>query len=199
MESITQKEKISGKFYSKQGLWSLFLMCALPLHLWTIILTLNDISWVSERTDLWDAIGVMSYGLIFTFVESLIIFLITALLGLLISKVWKEEVRISLLSIIIVILSLWAILNHSYFLWEWSLPDGIIGFIAYSTHPLRTLYGLVLFLVGLSFTVPVHLVLKSSKFLQLILVSMEKLSLLMSVYLILDITGAIIVIIRNLG
>ena len=68
--------------YSRQGLWSLFLTCAFPLHFWTLILVFRDISWLTDRTNAWDAIGVASYGMIFAFTESVVIFLVAALLGI---------------------------------------------------------------------------------------------------------------------
>ena len=55
--------------YTRQGLWTLFLMCALPLHIWTLILAFRDLPWLTDRTNAWDAFGVMSYGLIFALVE----------------------------------------------------------------------------------------------------------------------------------
>ena len=64
------------KRYSKQGLWNLFLICAFPLHVWTIILAFRDFSWVTERTNSWDALGVVSYGLIFALIESVAVFLV---------------------------------------------------------------------------------------------------------------------------
>src|SRR5512141_1446140 len=71
--------------YTRQGLWSLFLMCAFPLHVWALILAFRDVSWVTERTNSWDAVGVVAYGLLFTLVESVLVFGIMTLLGFLIS------------------------------------------------------------------------------------------------------------------
>lgn len=47
-------------------------MCAFSLHLWALILIFRDVSWVAERINMWDAIGVASYGLVLAFIESLI-------------------------------------------------------------------------------------------------------------------------------
>src|SRR3972149_6026554 len=56
-----------SKQYSKKGLWTLFLMCAFPLHVWAFILSFMDFSWVAERTNTWDALGVISYGFSLSF------------------------------------------------------------------------------------------------------------------------------------
>ena len=154
------------KRYSKQGLWSLFLICAFPLHVWTIILALRDFSWVSERTNSWDAVGVVSYGLVFAFLESVIIFLVITTLGFLVSKKWNEERRIVLLGILVLLASLWAMAGYLYFMLNVSVPGGFILFFAGLKHPLRALYVISLFFVGLSVTLSAYFVLRSDKFAQ---------------------------------
>jgi hypothetical protein len=68
--------------YTRQGLWTLFLMCALPLHIWTLILAFRDLPWLTDRTNAWDAWRV-SYGLIFAW-SSVLLFLVFLLLGMLV-------------------------------------------------------------------------------------------------------------------
>src|SRR4026207_921538 len=94
--------------YTRGGLWSLFLMCALPLHAWTLILAFRDLAWLTDRTNSWDAIGVLSYGLLFALVESVILFLLVACLGLLLPRNWEPQRRTALLGIFALVLSLWA-------------------------------------------------------------------------------------------
>jgi len=197
--SNSQTPPIPSKYYiyTRKGLWTLFLMCAFPLHVWTIILGFNDISWVSERTDMWDAIGVISYGLVFTFIESLIIFLLIAGLGFLISKAWDENRRVAILSALIIILSIWGMINHSYFLWGLPIPIKTIATLAGTDHPLRIIYSLVIVPVYISLLAPTYLILKSDKFFKFVISFIDGLSLLMAAYLFLDLIGLIIVILRN--
>jgi len=173
-------------------------MCALPLHIWTIILAFRDFSWVTDRTNSWDAIGVMSYGLVFTFVESIAVFIAATALGVLISNKWQEKRRIALSSILIIVLSLWAMANHLYFLLETSLPPQIIGFFVGFDHPLRVLYVVIIILVTPTFLVPAYFLLKSEKFFQFIQEGIERLSLLMTLYLFLDLAALAVVLIRNI-
>ncbi len=184
--------------YSKQGLWSLFLVCAFPLHLWTIILALRDFSWVTERTNSWDAVGVLSYGLLFAFIESLAVFLVTVLLGFLISKKWHEDRRNALLGNLVLTTSLWAIAGYLYFMLQVSIPGETIGFLASLAHPLRFLYAVSLVLVGLTVTLPTYFILRSDKFLGFIKGLFERLSLLTLFYLFFDVVGLVIVIVRNI-
>ena len=132
------------KRYSKQGLWSLFLICAFPLHVWTIILAFRDFSWVTERTNSWDAIGVVSYGLMFAFVESVLVFLVALLLGFLVSRKWAEDRRLALIGILVFIASLWAIVSYLFFMLNVSIPRESLIFVAGLEHPLRFLYEAVL-------------------------------------------------------
>lgn len=185
------------KQYSKQGLWSLFLVCAFPLHLWTIIFAFRDFSWVSERTNSWDAVGVLSYGLLFAFIESVAVFLVTILLGFLISKKWEESRRNALLGNLVLITSLWAMVSYLYFILQVSVSGQTIDFFVSLGHPLRFLYAISLALVGVTVTLPTYFILRSEKFLQFIKGLFERLSLLTVFYLFFDLIGLIIVIVRN--
>lgn len=187
-----------SRFYSRQGLWSLFLMCALPLHIWTFFLAFRDFDWITARTNSWDAVGVIAYGLLFALIESAVIFLAAALLGLLVSAKWEEKRRIALMSALVVILSLWSIFNQSYFLRDMP-PPAWLGEFAYETgRPVLTLYVLALILTSLSFLIPTYFILRSDKTLRVVQGGMERLSLLMTLYLVFDAVSLVIILIRNL-
>jgi len=185
------------KRYSKQGLWALFLICAFPLHAWTIILAFRDFSWVTERTNSWDAIGVVSYGLIFAFIESVLVFLAAVLLGFLVSRKWAEERRLALVGILVFITSLWAIASYLFFMLNISIAGETINFFASLAHPLRVLYVVSLILVGITVVLPTYLVLRSEKFLQGVRGFFERVSTLTLFYLFFDFIGLVIVIVRN--
>ena len=186
------------KRYSKQGLWSLFLICAFPLHAWTIVLAFRDFSWVSERTNSWDAIGVVSYGLIFAFVESVVVFLVAVLLGFLISKTWGEDLRIALLSSLVLVASLWAMGSYLFFMLQVSISGELFDFLVSLAHPLRFLYVVSLAAVSLTVALPTYLILRSEKVLQGMRGLFERLSLLTLFYLFFDLVGLVIVIVRNI-
>lgn len=186
------------KIYSKQGLWSLFLISAFPLHVWTIILAFRDFSWVTERTNSWDAVGVVSYGLIFAFIESVVVFLVAVLLGFLISKKWDEERRVTLMGFLVLIASLWAIGSYLYFMLQVSIPGETLEFLVGLAHPLRFLYAVSLVLVGPTVALPAYFVLRSEKFFKGMQALFERLSLLTLFYLFFDVVGLVIVIARNI-
>lgn len=185
------------KRYSKHGLWNLFLICAFPLHVWTIILAFRDFSWVTERTNSWDAIGVVSYGLIFAFIESVAVLLVAILLGFLVSKKWSEDHRITLVGTLAFITSLWAIVDYLFFMLQVSIPGKTIIALANMTHPLRFLYAISLVLVIPTVALPTYFLLRSEKFLKGVKSFFERLSILTQFYLFFDFVGLVIVIIRN--
>jgi hypothetical protein len=185
--------------YSKQGLVSLFLTCAFPLHFWALLLAFRDISWLAERTNLWDAVGVVSYGMVFAFAESVVIFLILVLLGLITPIRWRAGRRVTFLGLLILLVSLWGIVSQLLFLWNVSLPEQVIQFLRHSSHPLRILYLLCLAVVIPTILLPFYLFVRSKGSVALMQDLMERFSLLTTFYLVFDMVGFVIVIIRNLG
>jgi len=184
--------------YTRQGLWTLFLMCALPLHIWTLILAFRDLPWLTDRTNAWDAFGVMSYGLIFALAESILLFLAFALLGMLIPKSWEPDRRIRLLSAFVLILSLWAMISQIFFLANLRLPAAVMAFLVSSAHPLRVIYAVLLALTGMSFLLPAWTALRRGRGLSVLGSALERLSLLAVLYLVFDAAALVIVVIRNL-
>jgi hypothetical protein len=185
------------QLYSKQELWSLFLMCSFPLHFWTLILAFRDLSWLIERSNLWDAIGVASYGMIFAFVESVLVFLVAIILGFLISKHWHQQ-RIALLSTLVLITALWSMACQLHALLGMSYPIWFLNFLAQQEHPVRVLYVIGLLLVSFTVLLPTYLILKSNKALRFVWELIERVALLATLYLLFDIVGLVIVIIRNI-
>lgn len=158
-----------------------------------------DISWVAERTDYWDAIGVAAYGLVFALLESVLIWVVVLLLGFLLTKNWIERKRITLLGVLVVLAALWAMFGQLYFLLNWSFPNNLIQFLAGQSHPLRLLY--VFYLAVVSFTVMLfaYFAIFSEKFQGVFIALVERLSALMGLYVFLDLTSIIIVLVRNIG
>ena len=185
--------------YSKQGLWSLFLTCAFPFHLWTLILVFRDVSWVAERTNAWDAVGVGSYGVLFALVESLLAFLVVVLLGLLTPKQWDDSRRIGFLSLLFLITAVWGMIGQLLFLWNIQLPPQAMQFLARSEHPLRWLYGGSLAIVLSTMFPLVYWFFRSNKSSVLIQEFTDRLSVLTIFYLFFDLAGLVIVIIRNVS
>jgi hypothetical protein len=136
--------------------------------------------------------------LIFALVESILLFLVFVLLGMLIPKSWEPERRINLLSAFALILSLWAIISQLFFLASVRLPDGIIAFMVRSPHPLWIIYAALVALTGISFLLPAWAALRQGRGLRVIGSAVERLGLLAVLYLVFDAAALVIVVIRNL-
>lgn len=184
--------------YTRQGLWTLFLMSAFFLHLWTLILALRDMPWLTDRTNSWDAVGVMSYGLVLALLESLLVFLLFVALGFLVPRVWEPDRRVTLLGSFALILALWSVLEQVFFLTQARLPGALIALLVQSAHPLRTLYLILGVVVSITFLLPAWAALRQTRALPVMRSAMERLGLLATLYLVLDVAGLVIVLIRNL-
>lgn len=184
--------------YSKQAMWSLFLIVAFPIHVWAFILYFRDITWLTERTNYWNAIGVGAYALLFALLESIVVFMIVFLFGLLFPKRWPEEKRIALLGIFYMLIALMAITGQLYFLLGAPFQEMTTRLLAATGHPVRALYVITLTPIALLAMVSVYMVIKSPKATQFVKKIFERLSLLTSIYIVFDIIGIFIVIFRNI-
>jgi hypothetical protein len=189
--------RTDNHYYHKQGFWSLFLMCAFPLHFWTLLLAFRDVSWIAERTNAWDAIGAVSYGMIYAFVESILVFIVISLLGFFVSRSWNIERRVALLGMFALIISLWAMASQLYFLWGTYLPEPVFQALIHNAHPVRTMYMLSFALVVTTFVIPTYFILQSDKGLKAAQDFIERITLLSMFYIFLSFVGLVIVIIRN--
>lgn len=158
----------------------------------------RDFGWVTERTNTWDAIGVISYGLLFALIESLLVFLVTALLGFLLPRRWSIDKRIGFLSLLILITSLWAMLSQLLFLWNVGLPAWVIDSLRNSSHPFRILYAACLTVVTGTVLLPIYFFLQAKQGIPIMQNLIERLSLLTMFYLCFDVLGVIIIFVRNL-
>jgi hypothetical protein len=186
-----------ARHYSKQGLWSLFLMCALPLHVWTMVLALRFVSQIITLLDVWAAAAVVSYGLVFALVESILLFLVAMLLGYLVSVRWEPERRIAAMSVLVLVLCLWAIVGQLFFLLNVQVPGAVVGFLVHTQHPLRILYVGIPVVVSATFLIPLALVLRTGRGTRFMTGLIERLSLLALLYLVFDAAALIIVVVRN--
>jgi hypothetical protein len=159
----------------------------------------RDISWLTARTNLWDAIGVASYGMLFAFIESAVVFLVVVLLGFLIPKHWQSDRRVTFLALLILITSAWGMMSQLLFIWNVSLPPLAIQFLRSSAHPLRILYAGSLAIVTATVLLLVFLFIKSKKSIAFMQNVMERVSLLTMFYLLFDLLGLVIVVIRNIS
>lgn len=173
-------------------------MCVFPQHLWTLILVFRDMSWLIERTNVWDAIGDAGYAMVFAFFESLIVFCVFALVGLVTPKHWDANRRVAFMTLLLFIAAIWAIVSQLLYLWNIWLPWPVMQSIAATGRPLVMLYIITLAIVFPTVVLPVYIFLRSKKALPNMLDIMDRLSTLSLLYLFFDLVGLVVVIIRNI-
>ena len=98
---------------------------------------------------------------------------------------------------LIFIVSIWAILGQLYFSLKVQVAGGLIRFLAQSGHPLWYLYGLGFFLALITVVPLVASILWSERVRGFLHSIIERLSLLTSIYLALDLAALIILAVRN--
>lgn len=184
--------------FNLSQLMNLFLLCVFPIHAWAIFLVLRDIKWISERTNAWDAVGVMSYTLVWVLFESIIIFLLVAAASYLVSKEWDVDQRFSVLGVLVLITSIWSMLGQLFYVTGGAAPQPIINFLAASGHPLWYIYGITIPVVIASFLLPIFMMLRSNSPAKKFVTFTNRLILLSGLYLFFDFIGLIIVVVRNI-
>lgn len=195
IESFVTKLKLG---FNLSQLMNLFLLSVFPIHAWAIFLVLRDIKWITERTNAWDAVGVMSYALVFIFFESITIFILVALASYLVSKKWDVDIRFSVLGVLVLVASVWSMLGQLFYIAGGAAPQPVIDFLVSSGHPLWFIYGITIPAVIASFLLPIFMILRSHSSAKKFVRFAERLMLLSGLYLFFDFIGLIIVVVRNL-
>lgn len=184
--------------FNLNQLINMFLLCVFPIHAWTILLVLRDVRWISERTNVWDAVGVMGYALIWSLFESFTIFILIILASALVSRKWDVEKRFSILGMILLVGSIWSMLAQLFYITGGMAPQPLVDFLASSGHPLWFIYGFTVPVVTASILLPIYIIITlktpAIKFVGFV----ERIILLSGLYLFFDLMGFIIVVIRNM-
>ena len=156
-------------------------------------------SWVTERSNAWDAIGVASYGLLFTLIESLLLFAVVCLLGFLTPRGWSVDRRVAFLSILTLTGLFWAVIAQLAFLVGINPPAPLLTWLAGNDHPVRLMYVLAFALVLPTVSIPALRIAASDGALKFSRLVMDRLTLLSVFYLFLDLLGLVVLVIRNIG
>jgi|WetSurMetagenome_2_1015567.scaffolds.fasta_scaffold337605_2 hypothetical protein len=187
-----------SRTYNRKGIIQLLMVCAFPIHVWAIIMAFRDFSWVAERTNTWDAIGLFSYAVVFAFVETLGVFLIVLFVGFFTPRQWDPEKRLAVLGTLFLMLAIWAVLGQIYSMNGCSLPSWIIDFLVRSDHPFRLLWGGSFVLVAASVTAAGLLVGVTDYGRRATLEIFDRISMLTSLYMVFDLAGIIVLVVRNI-
>ncbi|NBD36307.1 MAG: hypothetical protein GVY30_09980 [Chloroflexi bacterium] len=161
---------------SKQKAYEFFSFCIFLVQTWAIYSLLREMPSLLLRYTVWDIVGAASYTFAFTLLESLGLFAIFYLLTILLpAPILKDEfiIRAVLIFFLINYLAMAFLLTTDQIL-PWSA--GLVG------------------LLGLG-----YFIVKYKKIRSTIAGGMDRLSVLATIYLVVDILSVLIVLVRNLS
>lgn len=181
----------------------LFLMCAFPIHLWSLVVTFSNIETVIYRsTNVIDGIGYAAYALLLAFFESVLLCLLLCLLSFLLPRRWGEDVRLVQLTLTGWVMLAWAAMGQFYQFWfspsQRDFIDYVFLWLSYrrAFNPVA-LALIFLTLVG-SVALPIWLAARNKGFTSNMTRLFERFSLLSWIYLALDALAFVMVVLRNL-
>ena len=170
----------------------LFIVGAFPIHIWSIISQLYQIGDGKEFLER------ASYSLTFALFESVGITLLLILVFRILTQWWKESRVIATVGILYFYTSLWGMIGQIYFMLNqskgsfWIRVFNIIGRNGEVFLPL-----LVVILILSTFII-IIVVDRSEKIQKLFISCIDRLSILVILYALLDIIGLVVVIVRNI-
>jgi hypothetical protein len=192
-------EKHADYKFTRADWFKLFLLASFPLHIWTLLMAFRDVNWVAERTTMWDGIGFVSYALLYTLVESALLFGFIALLSLLTPRNWNRTLRLTVLGSLGFLLAGWSILEQLILIVFYGrlrkLGMALPNFFGQLWIPMTML----VVLITISALVPIWLLHTKPGFRKGLNTVFDRLILLSGLYLFLDFAGIILIIIRNTG
>ncbi len=157
----------------------------------------NDIEFVAERTNFWDAVGYAGYSLLFALAESLLIALVLWLFSLVFPKNWEETRTISVVGSIYLILAGASMVD---------MAANVFSKLRISRQYLYGLenftaltYALIIGAILIALAAALLLILKNNKAEKIFGEFFERVMLLSGFYLLLDLAGLVTVIIRNVS
>lgn len=164
--------------FAERGLLQLFVFCAFPIHVWTIVNMLLDIpAWLVYMTS-WELLGAIAYTLSFALLETLVVFIPVLIVGVLLPRKWYGEWYLAAVSLILFEFALLAVGLHALILNDLPKRNAFLGFGFFA-----------LFTILLVLRLP-----DVNRGLRAIA---DRLGILTSIYLAFDVLGFMIVLVRN--
>jgi hypothetical protein len=180
----------------RQQVWKFFLLCTIPVHLWTILVLFRDVEWVLRDFNFGIYLGYVGFALTSAFLESLVVVAALLLIGLTISRKWSPAQVIALHFVALAAISIWAAANQVFFILLENPPAWFDWILLRLPYRQTLAYNLLVFLVVSSAVLPVALVLRRERVAAALSRTVDRLTVLAYFYLGLDVIGLFIVIIR---
>jgi len=169
---------------SSRDLSLAFVAIAFPVHVWAIINILDFLPAWLLRLSAWELAGVIGYALVEALLESGILWLVLVALGFVLPRKWLADKFVALSSILVWLLAAWVVLVQFIFghILQWG--------------PVQMVPGLLV--VALTFGLVYWLVQRYERLDGWIKRLAQGLVVLTYLYMIFDLLGLVVVILRNL-
>ncbi len=174
----------------REELWRVFIVCTFPVHVWSIIFFLRKVPVYLLRMNLFGIISIFAYVQVFALLESLFIFSILVILGMILPVDKLRDQFAERCTLIVLITALWSIPLHFAPQIVQRLSLGLYSFI-FSIWLWVITY---LVVMGLAF----YLLHRNPIFKARISAFIERLSILSYLYLTADLFCILLVLYRNL-
>ncbi|MFP4394787.1 MAG: hypothetical protein ACLFTI_05935 [Anaerolineales bacterium] len=172
-QTLTSQAK---KLPSKQELYRFLAVWLAFVNTWAFLSWLYEVPSLIRRLNLWDLVGSLAYTTTFALVESLGIFIPFTLLALLIPTRWLRYVTFALHALIIAMMVLYVGIGFTLDSGQQTLT-WVLGFVS---------------LTGLA-----YILRRKPRIQQRLVGLLDRLVVLATLYLIVDVVGVVIVVIRN--
>ena len=161
-------------------------------------MVLRDITWVAERTNAWDAVGLVAYALVFALLESLVVFIGAFILTWLAPRRWSGDVLLVRMALFVLTFEIWAIISQLLSTFSPGLPLSTAQSLANFQPTLSIIYIFAGVLVALSLIIPLFLLTRYPRFERSFLELTDRLVTLTVLYLVLDFVAILVLIARNI-
>jgi len=176
--------------------FSIFLVSLFPLHFWATIMIFRDLEFVSERTDMWAAIGYGGYSLLFALLESIAVAIVLWGASFLLPRKWGRTQTLSIIGSFFIILAGASIVDMA----AHAFNDIRVSkqYLYGLEHFTSLTYALIFAAVLIALVASLLLILKTQKGKKIFADIFERIMLLSYFYLVIDLAGIVVVVIRNL-
>jgi len=168
-----------------------FMVCLLPVHIWSIIAFLRTVPSYLLWVDLGRLMGIFAYMQVFAFMESLLFFLLVLLLAFLLPRSWFLDRFVAQATLLALVTTLWIVPVH-YLSVQASADETSAGLGG--PYGILWVVSFLVALAGLSI-----LFRRVARFQTLLQGFAEKIVPLSVVYLLVDLAAALIVVSRYLA
>jgi len=192
MTETKRNSRITFSYFFKT-----FLIVGFPLHVWALLMVFRDLEFVSERTEMWDAVGYAGYTLMFTMVESLLLAVVVWGISLLFPRNWSNSRALSVSGSAFTVIAGASIIDMAFHAFN---QPRISRQYLYGLENFTTLtYALIAAAVVVGIAVSVLLILKTKWGEKAFVEIFDRIILLGYFYLLVDLAGIVIVILRNVS